>query len=115
MTSALSNANVLLLADMARHASLGWDTIMSAELVKAYKPADAIYKLALECLGSPPDQVLYVAAHKWDLQAGQSAGFRSAYVSRWQFGPDGPPPEDPDPSFDVLAQDLLDLAGQLGV
>jgi 2-haloacid dehalogenase len=112
--SALSNGNVLLLADMARTGQLGWDCIMSAELVRAYKPADALYKLAIECLGTGPGQVLYVAAHKWDVQAGQAAGLRAGYVLRWQFGKDGDPPEEPDPNFDVVANDLEELAVKLG-
>jgi 2-haloacid dehalogenase len=115
VVSALSNGNVLLLADMAKAGRLGWDCIMSAELVRAYKPADALYKLAIECLGSGPGEVLYVAAHKWDVQAGQAAGLRAGYVLRWQFGKDGDPPEDPDPNFDLVANDLEDLADQLDV
>jgi hypothetical protein len=59
--------------------------------------------------------VLYVAAHKWDVQAGQAAGLRAGYVLRWQFGKYGDPPEDPDPSFDIVADDLEDLASQLGL
>jgi 2-haloacid dehalogenase len=105
---------MLLLADMARTTGLGWDCIMSAELVKAYKPADALYKLAIDCLGNGPSQVLYVAAHKWDVQAGQAAGLRAGYVLRWQFGKDGDPPEEPDPNFDVVGDDLGDLATKLG-
>jgi len=112
---ALSNGNVLLLADMAKAGGLGWDCIMSAELVHAYKPADALYKLAIECLGSGPGQVLYVAAHKWDVQAGQTVGLRAGYVLRWQFGKGGDPPEDPDPNFDVVVNDLEELATKLGV
>jgi 2-haloacid dehalogenase len=113
--SALSNGNMLLLADMAKAGHLDWDCILSAELVRAYKPADALYKLAIDCLGSGPRQVLYVAAHKWDVQAGQAAGLCAGYVLRWQFGNDGDPPEDPDPNFDVVANDLEDLATKLGV
>ena len=113
--AALSNGNMLLLADMARVKHLGWDCIMSAELVRAYKPADALYKLAIECLGTVPGQVLYVAAHKWDVQAGQAAGLRAGYVLRWQFGKDGDPPEEPDPNFDIVVNDLEDLATKLRV
>jgi 2-haloacid dehalogenase len=114
VVSALSNGNVLLLADMAKAARLGWDCIMSAELVKAYKPADALYKMAIECLGTGPGQVLYVAAHKWDVQAGQAAGLRAGYVLRWQFGNGGEPPEQPDPNFDVVANDLEEFARKMG-
>ena len=34
----LSNGNVALLADMAKHAGLPWDLILSAELARHYKP-----------------------------------------------------------------------------
>ena len=34
----LSNGNVSLLVDMARHAGLPWDCVLSAELFRAYKP-----------------------------------------------------------------------------
>jgi len=113
---ALSNANTLLLVDMAKAAKLPWDCIASAEMPKKYKPEPEVYVLACESLGDQRDEVLYVASHKWDLQAGQALGMRSAYIPRpLELGDGGPPPEDPspDPSFDFFAKDFLDLAQQL--
>jgi hypothetical protein len=34
----LSNGNVRLLVDMAKHADLPWDTVFSAELFGSFKP-----------------------------------------------------------------------------
>ena len=40
----LSNGNVSLLVDMARHGGLPWDCVLSAELFRAYKPSPAVYR-----------------------------------------------------------------------
>jgi 2-haloacid dehalogenase len=39
VTAALSNGHVALLVDLARHADLRFDCVLSAELAHAYKPA----------------------------------------------------------------------------
>src|ERR1051325_10876196 len=41
----LSNGNISLLANMAKHAGLPWDCILSAENVRRYKPDPAVYLL----------------------------------------------------------------------
>jgi 2-haloacid dehalogenase len=111
----LSNGNVALLVDMARGAGLPWDVILSAELVRAYKPDAVVYQSAADFLGLLPGQVMLVAAHQNDLRAAQAVGLRAAFVPRpLEFGPDNPPDPTVDPSFDVVADDFLDLASQLG-
>jgi 2-haloacid dehalogenase len=111
----LSNGNVALLVDMARGAGLPWDVILSAELVRAYKPDAVVYRSAADLLGLRPGQVMLVAAHQNDLHAAQTVGLRAAFVPRpLEFGPDNPPDPTVDPSFDVVATDFLDLASQLG-
>ena len=58
---------------------------------------------------------MMVAAHKGDLRAAQKVGLRAAFVPRPdEAGPDRRPDLTPDPSFDVVADDFLDLADQLG-
>lgn len=112
----LSNGNMILLTDMAKHGRLPWDCILSAELVKRYKPAAEPYLLAVESLGPEAEQVMYVAAHKWDLSAGAAtARLRTAFMPRPQEMP-GQDPSDlkPDPSYDINARDFEDLADQLG-
>lgn len=109
----LSNGNVALLVNMARHAGLPWDCILSAELGRRYKPDKEIYLMAAELLGLRPEQVMMVAAHKGDLRAAAGVGFRTAFVLRpLEFGPDRKPDLAPDPSFDIVANDFNHLADQ---
>lgn len=112
----LSNGNVALLTNMAKHAGLPWDCILSAELAKHYKPDPEAYRTAAALLGLRPEQVMMVAAHKGDLRAAQAVGLRTAFVTRpHEFGPERTPDTSPDPAFDIHARDFGDLADQLGV
>ena len=43
----LSNGNFALLTNMAKHAGLPWDTVLSAELFGHYKPDAEVYDLSL--------------------------------------------------------------------
>ncbi len=111
----LSNGNVSLLVDMARHAALPWDCVLSAELFRKYKPDPAVYRGAADLLGVTPGELLMVAAHPSDLAAAQAAGLLTAYVDRpLERGPDGPRESTADHRFDWSASDFVDLAGQLG-
>lgn len=111
----LSNANMLLLIDMKRHANLPWDCVLSAELVKKYKPEPEPYLLAVQALGPHSEQVMYVAAHDWDLTAGaEKAGMKTAFIPRPKEMP-GTPSDLPTGHFDIYAHDFRDLAHQLGV
>lgn len=112
----LSNGNVALLVNMAKHSGLPWDCILSAELARAYKPDPAVYQMAVELLGVSPAQIMMVAAHQYDLLAARALGFQTAFVPRpLEFGPEATPDLTPDPAFDIVASDFLDLAQQLGV
>jgi len=111
----LSNGNMALLTNMARKAGLPWDCILSSELAKRYKPDKEVYLMAAGLLGLGPEQVMMVAAHKGDLRAAKAIGFKTAFVTRpLEFGPDRKPDVSPDPAFDVMAVDFLDLAAKLG-
>ena len=110
----LSNGNVALLTNMAKHADLRWDCILSSELARHYKPDPEVYLTAAALLGLRPEQVMMVAAHNEDLRAARSVGFRTAFVYRTQeYGPNQTTDLEPDPSVDVVARDFIDLADQL--
>lgn len=112
----LSNGHIALLTNMAKHAGLPWDCILSSELVQHYKPDREVYEMAARLLDLAPAQVMMVAAHKDDLHAARAVGFRSAFVRRpLEYGPDGKPDLLPEPAFDVVAKDFVDLADQLSV
>ncbi|WP_181791880.1 HAD hydrolase-like protein, partial [Streptomyces phytophilus] len=54
--------------------------------------APEVYRLAAEAADCPPERVLMVAAHAWDLRAARENGLRTAYVPR----PVGDPPAETD-------------------
>jgi 2-haloacid dehalogenase len=112
----LSNGNIGLMTDMAKHAGLPWDCILGAELVRHYKPDREVYQSAADFLGLQPADVMMVAAHLGDLRAAKSVGLKTAFVTRPQeYGPNGKPDRSPDASVDVSAKDFNDLASQIGV
>ncbi len=111
----LSNGNVSLLTNMAKYAGLPWDAVLSAELAGHYKPDAVVYQKAAELLSLPIEQVMMVAAHPGDLRAAAATGMRTAYVHRpLERGPDSQPNVVAPGDFDILADDFLDLADQLG-
>lgn len=113
--STFSNGNVALLIDMAKRAGLPWDLILSAELVKHYKPDPETYLMAPSFLDLRPDEIMLVAAHPSDLRAAQTHGLRAAYVLRpLEWGPEGEA-KLADPSFDLVVGDLIELAEKSGV
>jgi len=111
----LSNGNVALLVNMAKHAGLPWDCVLSAELAKHYKPDPIVYQTAADLLGLKTEQVMMVAAHASDLRAASKVGMSTAFVSRpLENGPQGRAEVTPDPAFHVVAKDFNDLAAKLG-
>jgi 2-haloacid dehalogenase len=113
----LSNGNVALLTNMAKHAGLPWDCILSAELFRHYKPDREAYRGAADILGLKPREVMMVAAHPDDLVAARKAGLRTGFVSRpEEFGRGkahgGQAPQAN--RFDAVANDFVQLARQLG-
>jgi len=110
----LSNGNVALLVNMAKRAGLPWDCILSAEVVRHYKPDPETYLGAADLLGVEPHELMMVAAHKDDLHGARACGLRTAYVTRpREYGPGAKPDLSRDPALDLHARDFLDLARQL--
>ena len=116
MICSLSNGNIGLLANMAKHARLPWDCILSAEIFRKYKPDPATYLGVAKIFSINPDQVMMVAAHQEDLAAARSCGLQTAYIERpEEFGP-GHPKDVSDNGLNTLhAASLTALADQLGV
>lgn len=123
----LSNGNVSLLVDMAKHAGLPWDTVFSAELFHHYKPDREAYLGAVELLSCKPAEVMMVAAHPPDLKAAQSCGLKTGLVPRpLEHGPAhtaaaatstapavANAPTSANGSFDVTARNFIELAEKL--
>jgi 2-haloacid dehalogenase len=111
----LSNGNLSLLTDMAKHAQLPWDCILSTEIVRHYKPDKETYLMAADFWDVPPSDLMMVAAHDGDLQAAKALGLKTAYVHRpLEFGRAVTPARPPAGRFDFMASDFKELATQLG-
>ena len=112
----LSNGNIALMTDLAKHAGLPWDCVLGAELVRHYKPDHEVYESAAHFLNLPRGEVMMVAAHLGDLRAAKAVGLTTGFVTRpFEYGPQGKPDLKADASVDVSATDFNDLARQLGI
>ena len=111
----LSNGNISLMTNMAKHSGLPWDCILGAELARRYKPDREVYQSAADILDLRLGEVMMVAAHSGDLRAAKDVGLRTAFVTRLlEYGPNGKPDLKADSPVDISAKDFNDLASQLG-
>jgi 2-haloacid dehalogenase len=111
----LSNGNVALLLNMAKYAGIPWDMIFAAELFRHYKPDPETYLGAAMLLGLAPSEVMMAAAHNGDLRAAQACGLRTAFFARpTEYGPHQNRDFVADGPWDVVANDIEDLATQMG-
>lgn len=113
--AACSNGNVALMVNLARYAGLPWDMVLGAEMARKYKPDPEVYQRSVSLLGLVPGECVMVAAHNYDLEAAAGCGLQCAFVARPQeFGPKGKPELKPGRDWQFVAQDMNDLAKQLG-
>ena len=117
MICTLSNGNLALLADMAKAAGLPWDLILSAETYQRYKPDPESYRGLCKTWDIPGESLLFVAAHKDDLDAAYAAtGCQTAFIVRpEEFGPQKGVDLGPEPRFTYHAEGFVDLAEHLGL
>jgi len=110
----VSNGNISLMVDLARHNNFPWDAILGAEVAGDYKPKPRVYLAACAALDLPPAQCMMVAAHSSDLAAAAACGLRTAHTARVsEYGPNTGEAA-PTVPVDAAAKDLADLAGKLG-
>jgi 2-haloacid dehalogenase len=111
----LSNGNLGLLANMAKHAGLPWDLILSAEVFRHYKPDPETYLGVAEIFDIPPNEVMLVAAHEDDLDAAKACGLQTAFIERPdEYGPDMTVSKGDLSRFTFAASDFNHLAEQMG-
>lgn len=112
----LSNGNVSLLVNMARHAGLPWDVILGAEIAGHYKPQPEAYLAAARLLDLAPAQCMMVAAHNDDLEAAAGLGFRTAFIARpSEYGPGQEKDLAASGDWDFSVNGIDELADALGV
>ncbi len=59
-----------------------FETVMSADQVKKYKPGLEVYEWACKKLKVSADEILMVSAHGWDLAGAANAGMQTAYMKQ---------------------------------
>jgi len=113
----LSNGNIALMTNLAKHSKLPWDVILGSELVKHYKPDKEVYISVPYFLDLRPEQVMLVAAHAIDLDSARKCGLRTGFIYRpneFGNGKVGVPDHAKRGDFDIVSADAIDLATQMG-
>jgi 2-haloacid dehalogenase len=114
VVSTLSNAGMATMVAVVKHAGLPFDAVLTAELAHTYKPAPAVYQLAVDYLGFQPHQIMMVACHKYDLKAARAFGMRTAFVARpLEFGSGATPDVAPEAWLDLNVDSFVALADAL--
>ncbi|MEM7274144.1 MAG: haloacid dehalogenase type II [Actinomycetota bacterium] len=113
--AAMSNADVVMVRAIADHAGIAWHHVFGAEPARMFKPRPEVFLHALSALGLDPDRVMMVAAHNRDLEVTADLGLRTAFVVRpTEYGPTQTTDLTPTGPWDVVCDDLVQLADRLG-
>jgi 2-haloacid dehalogenase len=111
----LSNGNIALMVNMARHSGIPWDAILGSEPTRGYKPQPHVYLDSVEMLGLKPNQCLMVAAHNDDLHAARALGLQTAYINRpYEYGYAQTVDMQADEQWDIVCESMTELADELG-
>ncbi|MCC5631567.1 haloacid dehalogenase type II [Nostoc sphaeroides CHAB 2801] len=79
----ISNVDDDLFAFSAEHLQVKFDQIITAEQAKSYKPSFNNFRLAIERIDLPLDQILHVAASVYhDIITAKSLGLSTVWVNR---------------------------------
>jgi len=79
----ISNTDDVLFSDTARHLHVAFDWVITAEQARAYKPARAIFEMALKRIGLPPEKVLHAGQSVFhDVIPAQQMGMSAVLVTR---------------------------------
>jgi 2-haloacid dehalogenase len=85
-----------------------FDSVISVQVVGAFKPHPGVYRRAATMLGLEPRQCLMVSANSFDVMGARACGYRGAYVDRYRL-----PYEDTPYQPDVTVDDFTALADAL--
>ena len=111
----LSNGSIALLVALAKHGGLPWDAIFSAEHFQRYKPHPDTYLGVARQLQLEPAQVMMCAAHNGDLRAARACGLATGFFARpAEYGPQQRTDLAAEEAWDVVAEDIEDLATRMG-
>lgn len=86
----LSNGSPAMLDAAVGHAGLDRHLLatLSVDSLRIFKPAPAVYRLAVEYLGEPAAHIGFVSANYWDAAGAASFGLRVFWLNRTGQAPD---------------------------
>ncbi len=100
-----------LVIDVSRRNGINWDAVIPCEMLRVYKTRPEAYQRAARFLGVPPNKILMIACHNFDLDAARGEDYRTAFVRRpTEWGPSGPPDPVPNPKTDIVVAGFAELA-----
>jgi 2-haloacid dehalogenase len=116
IVSTFSNGSYRLLLNMAKNASIPWDSILCSDVFHAFKPSKKCYLGAIDLLGGVPETIMLCAAHNYDLSRGRKFGMQTAYVDRpLESGPKKTHDLKAEKNWDIITTSIEGVADQLGV
>jgi 2-haloacid dehalogenase len=115
IVGSLSNGSVALLVNMAKRANLGWDVVFGSDIFQRFKPHPETYLGTARLLGLRPDQLMLASAHNGDLANARKNGLMTAFFLRpTEYGPNQTIDLTAEQDWDVIADDIEDMAAKLG-
>ena len=83
-TCILSNGTPKLLDQLTKKAKVEklFDSLISIEKIKIYKPDPRVYKLVTNKYSCKPSEVCFLSSNSWDVVGSKSFGFQSIWVNR---------------------------------
>jgi 2-haloacid dehalogenase len=80
----LSNGSPRMLQAVVTSNGLGrhFTAVLSADAVRTYKPAPAVYALGPQALGIPAAELLFVSSNAWDVAGARAFGYQAAWCNR---------------------------------
>jgi 2-haloacid dehalogenase len=111
-TAILSNGSPKMLAAAVANAGIGGslDAVISADTIKIYKTARAVYQMAVDQLGVPASEICFQSSNAWDAHAASNFGFKVVWVNRFGQARERLPGKP-----DVVLKDLMELPNLVGV
>lgn len=84
-TAVLSNGSPEMLRSAVDNAGIGdsLDAVLSVHELGIFKPAPAVYQLAVDRLGVAAAEVSFQSSNAWDAHAASHFGFRVAWINRF--------------------------------
>ncbi|SEV79776.1 haloacid dehalogenase type II [Natrinema salifodinae] len=106
----VSNGNEEMLESLLEHADLGdrIEDAISADEIEQFKPQPELYRHAADRIGTPVEEIAFVAAGWWDVPGAINAGMQGVWINRQDtlWGPYETEPELTIESFHELADEL---------